>query len=384
MMVGPIGVCHRQSEARHALAVPPWLPQFEDSLRGAGNSGHRQKHWTFLFSCSTRTSLERYHGIIFRTVQFIDPFPTPDRELLSEHCHRYTGRAAHFKRPHCLASPAGQRAMDDSDRKLRRPLLDSSSIHSEQASEIFDSNGVPLGPNYGSFGGLDGTVEFAIPESRKIGVAGAVFLILNKMIGTGSMSSRFPSCWGVADTVFQSFPHHQASLRRQDPWASACLCGELVRTILMSQRLPVSDQTCHSRPSHTDWPGRLPGIRTCDPPLWRRKELPRTGVQEATFSGNQCVCGPDDSSRLLGGQLARFWPICAARGWPPLARWLDCSIHRRFVHHVCRQPTRGSPTVGIATYQRAGSLQSSRASGHRVFGLRSPGWISIGPGPPQL
>lgn len=95
VMVGPIGVCHRQSEARHALAVPPWLPQFEDSLRGAGNSGHRQKHWTFLFSCSTRTSLERYHSIIFRTVQFIDPFPTPDRELLSEHCHRYTGRAAH-------------------------------------------------------------------------------------------------------------------------------------------------------------------------------------------------------------------------------------------------------------------------------------------------
>lgn len=68
--------------------------------------------------------------------------------------------------------------------------MDSSSIHSEQASEIFDSNGVPLGRNYGSFGGLDGTVEFAIPESRKIGVAGAVFLILNKMIGTGSMFSH--------------------------------------------------------------------------------------------------------------------------------------------------------------------------------------------------
>lgn len=77
VMVGPIGVCHRQSEARHALAVPPWLPQFEDSLRGAGNSGHRQKHWTFLFSCSTRTSLDRYHSIIFRTVQFIDPFQPP-------------------------------------------------------------------------------------------------------------------------------------------------------------------------------------------------------------------------------------------------------------------------------------------------------------------
>jgi hypothetical protein len=81
--------------------------------------------------------------------------------------------------------------MNDSDRKLRQPLLDSSSIHSEQANEVLGSNGARLGPNYGSFGGLDGTVEFAIPESRKIGVAGAVFLILNKMIGTGSMSWCF-------------------------------------------------------------------------------------------------------------------------------------------------------------------------------------------------
>ena len=77
--------------------------------------------------------------------------------------------------------------MEDLDHKLRRPLLDSASIHSEQASEVLDSNGLLPRSSYGSFGGLDGTVEFAIPESRKIGVAGAVFLILNKMIGTGSM-----------------------------------------------------------------------------------------------------------------------------------------------------------------------------------------------------
>lgn len=29
-------------------------------------------------------------------------------------------------------------------------------------------------------------------DSRKIGITGAVFLILNKMIGTGSMSARTP------------------------------------------------------------------------------------------------------------------------------------------------------------------------------------------------
>lgn len=44
---------------------------------------------------------------------------------------------------------------------------------SEAASEI-----LPVG------------IENALPESRKIGVMGAVFLILNKMIGTGSMCIR--------------------------------------------------------------------------------------------------------------------------------------------------------------------------------------------------
>jgi hypothetical protein len=43
-------------------------------------------------------------------------------------------------------------------------------IDSEAASEIFDSDGT----------------QFADTDPNKIGVIGAVFLILNKMIGTGS------------------------------------------------------------------------------------------------------------------------------------------------------------------------------------------------------
>lgn len=34
--------------------------------------------------------------------------------------------------------------------------------------------------------------EFAYSDDRKIGVTGAVFLILNKMIGTGSMCCPYP------------------------------------------------------------------------------------------------------------------------------------------------------------------------------------------------
>jgi len=72
--------------------------------------------------------------------------------------------------------------MDDSDRKSLEPLLSSAS--SQTASEVYDTNGNRLGPNYGTLN-RDG-LKYVIPESRKIGVAGAVFLILNKMIGTGS------------------------------------------------------------------------------------------------------------------------------------------------------------------------------------------------------
>lgn len=73
----------------------------------------------------------------------------------------------------------------------RRPAKgdpDSKSIHSsedavdsEAASMVFDSDGVQL-----SGVGGEGVQKYTLPESRKIGVAGAFFLILNKMIGTGS------------------------------------------------------------------------------------------------------------------------------------------------------------------------------------------------------
>lgn len=38
------------------------------------------------------------------------------------------------------------------------------------------------------WGDEEGTQKYALSEKRKIGITGAVFLILNKMIGTGSKS----------------------------------------------------------------------------------------------------------------------------------------------------------------------------------------------------
>lgn len=87
--------------------------------------------------------------------------------------------------------------MEAQDCKLRQPLLDSAYACSEQACGTFNNDGARVGPGYGSISGGDGTQEFVIPESRKIGVAGAVFLILNKMIGTGSMSSATLSYRGL-------------------------------------------------------------------------------------------------------------------------------------------------------------------------------------------
>jgi len=60
--------------------------------------------------------------------------------------------------------------MDRSDGK--RPLVESldDPVDSEAASEVFEEDGL----------------AYSQSGSSKIGVAGAVFLILNKMIGTGS------------------------------------------------------------------------------------------------------------------------------------------------------------------------------------------------------
>ncbi|KAK5656718.1 hypothetical protein OQA88_4265 [Cercophora sp. LCS_1] len=98
--------------------------------------------------------------------------------------------------------------MEDPDKKALQPLLSPAVSVSEASSEVFDEEGNRLSPNYGSF--PDDDLKYVVPENRKIGVMGAVFLILNKMIGTGifsTPSSIFASTgsvgisllmWGVA------------------------------------------------------------------------------------------------------------------------------------------------------------------------------------------
>jgi len=70
-------------------------------------------------------------------------------------------------------------AKGDPDRKSVHSSDDA--VDSEASSMVFDGDGVRL-----LGGGAEGVQKYGLPESRKIGVAGAFFLILNKMIGTGS------------------------------------------------------------------------------------------------------------------------------------------------------------------------------------------------------
>jgi hypothetical protein len=64
----------------------------------------------------------------------------------------------------------------------------SSSTRETRASPVKDIEDEETAPLLGNATIQDEQV-FQIAESRKIGVTGAVFLILNKMIGTGSMAS---------------------------------------------------------------------------------------------------------------------------------------------------------------------------------------------------
>lgn len=66
------------------------------------------------------------------------------------------------------------------DPHSKRPMAHHTGRHvdSEADSDIFDRDGIP----------------YARPEPGKIGVAGAVFLILNKMVGTGSTAAQNRAC----------------------------------------------------------------------------------------------------------------------------------------------------------------------------------------------
>ena len=70
----------------------------------------------------------------------------------------------------CGCAMDGMDGRDDGKTRLARVAPRDDPIDSEAASQIFESDGA----------------QYAGSESSKIGVTGAVFLILNKMIGTGS------------------------------------------------------------------------------------------------------------------------------------------------------------------------------------------------------
>lgn len=67
---------------------------------------------------------------------------------------------------------------------------------------------------------------YAYSEDRKIGVTGAVFLILNKMIGTGSKELvDFAKAMSEANSISQFFQHRPASSRLLAPSVSALCYG---------------------------------------------------------------------------------------------------------------------------------------------------------------
>ena len=72
----------------------------------------------------------------------------------------------------------GMNGREDDKRRPVRVAPRDDPIDSEAASEIFENDGA----------------QYAGSESSKIGVTGAVFLILNKMIGTGSRHTPGSTC----------------------------------------------------------------------------------------------------------------------------------------------------------------------------------------------
>ena len=81
---------------------------------------------------------------------------------------------------------ADSTALGDETHSFRRPSLSDEGIHVRSDTE-------------------DGVQQYSLSESRKIGITGSVFLILNKMIGTGSTLFSFSfSRFSCRDLSFSS------------------------------------------------------------------------------------------------------------------------------------------------------------------------------------
>src|SRR5688572_2918426 len=103
-----------------------------------------------------------------------------------------------------------------------------------------DDDGVHGGTASPANGSIIDAQEFSYTEDRKIGVTGAVFLILNKMIGTGSKStacSDFNMCLSepvtnmTLSTFLQFSLHRLASSLQPALLVSASCFGSLVASL---------------------------------------------------------------------------------------------------------------------------------------------------------
>lgn len=166
--------------------------------------------------------------------------------------------------------------------------------------------GPPTPPDYGN-AVVQEDSTYAYDDSRKLGITGSVFLILNKMIGTGSMCTL--DRLAVAAHFNQFSLRHRASSPRPDPSVFLCSSGSLVR-IHRSSRTMQQLTGDTRRHSHIRRSLRLSRVWTRHSAIRRREELPRTRLPPPQICRNLRASFADDPSRLLVGEQSCVWPLC--------------------------------------------------------------------------
>jgi hypothetical protein len=213
-------------------------------------------------------------------------------------------------------------------------------------------------------GSVQDELTYQFDDSRKLGITSSVFVILNKMIGTGIFSTPsgiFANTGSVGVSLFL--------------WVIGGLLTFAGLSAFMEFGLAVRQLV-----RDID----VMANAVSDPQEWWREELPRARLPTPEAARDLRAHVADDLVGLLFRQLSCVRPILSICVRLRRRRWMASTRHRRRVRHVRGGRPLDRSEVGHQALQRLGRVQGLHPLIHRLLRLCSSGWAQESAKPQQL
>lgn len=193
----------------------------------------------------------------------------------------------------------------------------------------------------------EGEHVYRIEESQKLGITSSIFLILNKMIGTGSQFvPALTSFEKIRHNFYLQFsPRLLESLPRLGRWEFLCLSGCLVG-FLNFPMIPMENTNMSRRDHYLFRSQRLPRVWITNTSIRGGEELSRACLSKAQISRHLGISLADGSARVFLWKFSRIWTICTSSCRQQCTGRMGCSWDCRCLYNLCYASPRHPSQMG--------------------------------------